>query len=76
MLALSPITQKRPVFQFSTKVTWETPFSVATVNSFGVHLKSSLVSGLLLVCNKPLQWLVEVADQAIYHAHTFGKQTS
>jgi hypothetical protein len=43
-----PTTQKIPVFQFSTKVTWDTPFNVAIMNSFAVHLKSSLGAGLPL----------------------------
>lgn len=43
-----PTTQKIPVFQFSTKVTWDTPFRVAIMNSFAVHLKPSLGAGLPL----------------------------
>src|SRR5919199_3917489 len=36
--SVRPTTQNTPVFQFSTNVTWETPLSVAMINSLAVHL--------------------------------------
>src|ERR671937_3016065 len=37
-----------PGSQFATYVTWDTPFKVAIMNSFAVHLKLSVGAGLPL----------------------------
>src|SRR5918995_3271743 len=49
--SVSPTTQNTPVFQFSTNVTCETPFSVAIMNSFAVHLNDPSCLGLPLSDN-------------------------
>src|ERR687885_3017551 len=46
--SVRPTTQNKPVFQFSTNVTCETPFSVAIMNSFAVHLNEPSCLGFAL----------------------------